>query len=260
MSRYIKPRYKCLIKLRDNIWNNSKPLRFKRQKWKNIRRVLLRRFNYKSRKRRISVFFFKRIRMWNFYRMRLNMWKTFYSIYGKFKKQQFSKLIKNSVGFGISLKIKNILYNEPVLGNKSFDNLLYIMWVFESKLISSIFRMGIFRSIQSTLHYIKQGGILVNSKIIKNPFYSLNENDIISLNPAFAYPIAKSSMLFLLKKKNRKMFKKLPGVHITKSKHLLYCYSNFKYIYVQKPVTSDLDKFTKINWDYIFYLLKLKRK
>jgi hypothetical protein len=32
MSRRITPRFKCLVKLRDNIWNTSKPVYFKKLK------------------------------------------------------------------------------------------------------------------------------------------------------------------------------------------------------------------------------------
>jgi hypothetical protein len=63
-----------------------------------------------------------------------------------------------------------------------------------------------------------------------------------------------------LKKRKRFFFKTFPGVYITKCKHLLYNFNNFKYIYIKKPDVNDLDKNTKINWDYIYYLLKLKRK
>jgi len=47
----LRPKYKFLIKLRQNIWNTSKPLKFKKLKWRKVRRVL---FINSSKKYRFS--------------------------------------------------------------------------------------------------------------------------------------------------------------------------------------------------------------
>ena len=108
MSIFLKPRYKQLIKIRFNIWNTLKFNNFYKKKWKISKRYLIKRKYLNKNK---LIFFFKRLKIRNIYRLRLNIRKIFYSIYGNYKKNQFINIIKSSNKRGLSYKIKNLYFN-----------------------------------------------------------------------------------------------------------------------------------------------------
>jgi ribosomal protein S4 len=251
MSRVLKPRYKSLIKLRYNFWNNSKFLKFNKKKWRKIKHILLK----PVYKKKDNLFFLKHARLRFFYKLRLHTRKIFYSLYGYYKKKQFNKIIRNFSSKGTLMKSKQLYFNNLVAGNQTFDNVLHTMRFFESKLLISLYRSGFFKTVNSATHFIKLGGVSVNGKLIKNPFYSLKINDIVSIDKKNIVV----SNLQIKQRRQKYFFKKMLGIHNYKIKNILYSFKNFKYIFVYKPFFEDLDNRKTIEWDMVQYLVNLKR-
>lgn len=147
-------------------------------------------------------------------------------MYGTYKIKKFTYLIKKFSHKGNLIKARKYLFNKIIVGNLEVDNLLYLMRMFENKLIVSLFRFGIFNTIFSTNHFIRLGGIKINNIVIKNPFYTLRESDIISINRKFFYSILSFKRKYLkiniYRKKNRPYLKRFPGVYQYKIKNVIY--------------------------------------
>jgi ribosomal protein S4 len=200
------------------------------------------------------------------YRLRLNTRKIFCSSFGNYKKKQLTSTIKKSDNRGLSLKIKNLYFNNHTLNSvkNSYDSLLYVMHAFDSKLIVSLFRLGNFKSIFLAFFSIRRGFIEVDGRVIKNPYYVLKNLSIISIKYSFIskYLNKLKLMDFKFYKKRRKysktikvksMFKvgkRVVRVKPIKKKRIFYhslryllllqSAINIKYVYV-KPKFSELD-------------------
>ena len=244
-----RSKYKFLIKLRQNIWNTSKPLKFKKLKWRKVRRVL---FINSSNKRSLSknkYFFLDKFRIKHFFNLMLNTKKLFLNTFGPYKRNQISKIIKKSFKRGITQKSYSLEFNKITTKNLRYDNILYLMQSLESKLLTTFSRLGIFSNLFTYLHYIKCGYVLVNGKIIRNPFFNLKEGDIVSLN------INKIKY----KTDDKINIKNLYKNSNCKSKHLIFLYKNSKIIFVKNPNFNDVEYLGTFHWDVMYYLLKLKR-
>ena len=245
-----RSKYKFLIKLRQNIWNTSKPLKFKKLKWRKVRRVL---FINSSSKRNLSkkkYFFLDKFRIKHFFNLMLNTKKLFLNTFGPYKRNQISKIIKKSFKRGITQKSYSLEFNKITTKNLRYDNILYLMQSLESKLLTTFSRLGIFSNLFVYLHYIKCGYVLVNNKVIRNPLFNLQEGDIVSLN------------IDKIKDKiddKRGSSKSLYKSFKCKSKHLIFLYKNPKIIFVKNPNFNDVEYLGTFHWDLIYYLLKLKR-
>lgn len=252
----LRSKYKFLIRLRENIWNTSKPLKFKKLKWRKVRRVLfINSFNKKINKRKISknYFFLERFKVKHFFNLMLKTKKLFLNTFGPFKRNQISKIIKKSFGKGIIQKSYSLGFNKITTNNLRYDSILYLMRSLESKLLTTFSRLGIFSNLFVYLHYIKCGYVLVNNKIIRNPFFNLKEGDIIS----FDIDRIKDKIQENTTKGYRKYNK---NKKITcKSRHLIFLYKNPKIVFVKNPNFEDVEYLGQFHWDLIYYLLKLKR-
>lgn len=240
-----RPKYKFLIKLRQNVWNTSKPLSFKKLKWKKVRRILF--LNPFKRKNilKTKYFFLDKFRKRLFFSLFLNTKKIFLNTFGPFKKSQISKIIKKSFSKGVSHKSYDLSFNKIGVNNVKYDNILYLMQNLESKLLTTFTRFGIFSNLFVYLHCIKIGLVFVNGRVIKNPFFDLKEGDIISINTD--------------KLKKQVNIKRIYNKNKLKSKHLIFSYKFLKIIFVRNPSFNDVEYLTTFHWDLLLYLLKLKR-
>lgn len=281
MSIFSKPRYKQLIRIRFNIWNNLKFIKFYKKKWKISKKFLIKK---RHRNKNNKLFYYKKLKIRHMYRLRLNTRKIFCSSYGNYKKKQLINTIKKSDNRGLSLKIKNLYFNNHTLNSvkNSYDSLLYVMHAFDSKLIVSLFRLGNFKSIFLVFFAIRHGFIEVDGKVIKNPYYVLKNLSIISIKCSFISKYLNKLKLINFKfyKKRRKynktfkikniikVGKKIVQVKPIKKKRIFYYYLkyllvlqssiNIKYVYI-KPKFSELDGRYLFNWNFLSYLTRLKR-
>lgn len=265
-----RPKYKFLIKLRQNIWNTSKPLKFKRLKWKKIKRVLFIDF-YKERRKffKRKYFFLNNFRRRNFFNLLLNTKKIFVNLFGPLKRNQMSYIIRKSIGKGIVKKVNFLGFNQIGVKNIKYNDTLYLMRSLELTLLATLLRSGIFSNIFIYLHFIKSGCVLINGIVIKNPFFKLNLGDIITLDINLLKKIFNNIDFFdnkelinvkskLLKKRK---FKKQSKINVCKSKHIIKIIGKnfFKLIVVKYPEFSDIEFFGMFDWGIVCYLLKLKR-
>ncbi len=246
----LKPKYKFLIKLRQNVWNTSKPLKFKKLKWRKVRRVLFLNSFKKRKLLKKNIFFLNEFRIKHFFNLMLNTKKLFLNIFGPFKRNQISKIIKKSIGKGNIKKAYHLDFNKITTNNVKYDNILYLMQSLESKLLTVFSRLGIFSNLFVYLHYIKCGYVLVNNKVVRNPFFTLNEGDIVSFN------VIKIKDKIKEKLNTKKFIRKEINY---KSKHLIFLYKSSKIVFVRNPSFNDVEYFGKFHWDLMYYLLKLKR-
>jgi ribosomal protein S4 len=261
-----RSKYKFLIKLRHNIWNSSKPLKFKKLKWRKIRRVLF--FNFfrkrkRSRKKlkkrsKKKYFFLERFEMKHFFNEMLNTKKMFSNTFGPYKRNQISKIIKKSFKVGFVKKSYNIGFNKVTVGNLKYYRVIHLMQSLESKLLTVFSRLEIFSNLFVYLHFIKCGYVLVNGRIIKNPFFNLREGDVVSLKiykKKKIKKINKRGSMVINFRSYRKTYKRLN----CKSKHLVFLYKNPKIIFVKNPDFYDVGYLSVFHWGLLHYLLKLKR-
>jgi ribosomal protein S4 len=270
----LKPKYKFLIKLRQNIWNTSKPLKFKKLKWKKVKRILFIN-SYKERRQfsKKKYFFLKDFRMRYFFNLMLNTKKILFNTFGPLKRKQISKIMKKSIGKGIGKKSYSLGFNRVTANNVQYDDYLYLMRSLESKLLTTLSRSGIFSNIFVYLHFIKCGYVLVNGQIIRNPFFNLKEGDTISLSLDLSSILGKFQDLKFKTRKTKNIlnqqykkylkfnFKKKNKFSNCKSKHLIKIIGDnyFKIIFVKKPDFSDVEYVGMFHWDIFHYILKLKR-
>ena len=91
MSIFSKPRYKQLVRIRFNIWNNLKFIKFYKKKWKISKKFLIKK---RHRNKNNKLFYYKKLKIRHMYRLRLNTRKIFCSSYGNYKKKQLINTIK----------------------------------------------------------------------------------------------------------------------------------------------------------------------
>jgi ribosomal protein S4 len=166
-----KPFYKKLLKLRENIQNQKKIFKFRKQKWNKFiefyKRKLkwYKRFKPQNQKRYVVSKYPNRYTSYkNRYKTTLQAYKTFKLFYGITSK----KVLKDKINF---------------LKNKSLKNSnLEFMELFEKRLDVTLYRAKFSHSIRSAQQLIVHGKVLVNNKIIRSKSFILKTGDLISIN------------------------------------------------------------------------------
>jgi ribosomal protein S4 len=169
-NRY-KPRFKQFLKLRENVQNNFKILKFKNKKWEKFlqfyRRKLKRykKFKPKDQAQYIVTKFPNKTTSYKkrFYTTLLNAAKL-RLFYGNLSKKEFKKKI-------------NLVINKKTKHNK----ITLLLTVFESRLDTILYRSKFSNTFRSAKQDIVHGKILVNNKIVRIPSYEIKQGDIITI-------------------------------------------------------------------------------
>lgn len=227
----IEPFYKQLIKLRENIQNRTKLLKFKRKKWEifiqNYKKKLKWYNKFKptdQEKYLVTTYPSKGTSHKKQFRNSLNKSKVLRLFYGSLSK----KLFKNKIKF---LKKKN--FN---------SNYLMFLKLFEQRLDTVLFRSKFSKSVRNARQLITHGIINVNNKQVKYPAYILKESDLISINPKYCLIIEKNFKYCLrgniqLNIKNNQLWPIPP-------KHLLINYKTLEIIFGNIDISSFSTEFS----------------
>jgi ribosomal protein S4 len=180
----IKPLFKQLIKLRDNVQNRAKLLKFQRKKWENFKDQYLK----KLRK-------YRKFKPKDYTKYKI----TRYANKGTSHKKQFRNTLHSSRKFRLfygSLLKKELKKNIKVLkktpnNRTSHINLLFLK-IFEQRLDTVIFRAKFAKSFRDARQLINHKKIYVNNQIVKSPAYSLKKGDLITIDHTFHNNIIKN--------------------------------------------------------------------
>lgn len=171
-----KPVFKQFIKLRDNIQNRQKLLRFKKKKWKPFLKFYLNKLkNFKKFKALDHSKYFvtkygtRGVGYNKRFRDTLQAGKKLRIFYGHLLKKYFKK------------KIKKILKKKrPNSKNlKKLDQIF--LQLFESRLDTVLYRAKFVSSVRSARQLILHGKVYVNQTQIKSKAYILKSGDLINL-------------------------------------------------------------------------------
>jgi ribosomal protein S4 len=168
-----KPVFKQLIKLRENIQNNTKLLKFKRKKWEAfIEQYLKKLKRYKKFKPHdqtrytIAKYASKGNAHKKQFRNTLNSSRNFRLLYGGLSKKE----LKNNIKHLKKNKIKKL----------SNMNLIFLK-LFETRLDTVLFRAKFSKSCRDARQLITHCKVLVNNKLVKSPAYQLKSGDLVSI-------------------------------------------------------------------------------
>lgn len=171
----VKPLCKTLIKLRENVQNKTKLLKFNKKKWETFlehyRKKLKRykRFKPNDQSRYTITRYSSRGTSYSKrFRNNLNMAQRFKLLYGGLSKKKLKKYLKDF----ITTKIKK----------KSIHTHLLFLKIFESRLDTVIFRAKFSKSLRDARQLITHEKILVNNNLVKSPSYKLLPGDLISIS------------------------------------------------------------------------------
>lgn len=216
-KRY-KPFYKQFLRLRKNIQNRSKLLKFKKQKWIRFQQSLknqlkfYKRFKIKDQfQLSISKFASRGNSFQKMFKNNLYDRKTFSLFYGGLKKKYLKKKILQSI-------------NSKPLANSHRDFRHKTLKFFESRLDTVLYRANFSSSIRSASQFILHGHVLVNRKPVRTKSYILKTNDSIEV----AFSIKARNLV--KKSLARSNFWPIPP------KHLVINYKTLQIIFI--PVDS----------------------
>jgi ribosomal protein S4 len=169
-SRF-KPLYKKFIKLRENVQNRQKVLKFRKQKWSKFIVFYKRKLKWYKKFRPqnqnqylVSKYPNRYTSYTNRYKNTLQAYKTFSLLYGSMKK----RVVKNKINIIKNRKVKDV--------NSKF------LEMFERRLDVVLYRAKFCHSLRSAHQFIVHGKILVNNRPIKSKFYELKTGDLISID------------------------------------------------------------------------------
>jgi ribosomal protein S4 len=169
----IKPFFKQMIKLRENVLLRKKLLKFKRRKWNtyvfHAKRKLQKRYlKYKIKNIQGYSVTSKPNKWTGFkgkYRTILQIYKRFKLFYGLFSKSSVKKIVR---------KIKKKKSNNYLK--------LSLYRVIERRLDAVIYRSKFSYTIKSAKQHILHGNVKVNGNTITNPSFLLRTGDLIQLS------------------------------------------------------------------------------
>ena len=168
----IKPFFKQMIKLRENVLLQKKLLKFKRRKWNiyvfHAKRKLQKRYlKYKIKNIQGYSVTSKPNKWTGFkgkYRTILQIYKRFKLFYGLFYKSSVKKIIRKIKKKRDEKYLKLLLYK-----------------VVERRLDAVIYRSKFSYTIKSAKQHILHGNVKVNGNIVTNPAFPLRTGDLIQL-------------------------------------------------------------------------------
>ena len=171
----VKPLFKNLIKLRENVQGKTKILKFKHKKWRtfieNYSKKLKKRYvKFKPQdqtKYTITRYPNKGTSLKKQYRNSLNSGRKLRLFYGGLLKRNFKKQIK--------------ILNSDKKNSKKNINLVFLK-LFEQRLDTVIFRSKFAKSFRNARQMITHEKINVNGKQVKSPSFILKRGDLVSVD------------------------------------------------------------------------------
>jgi small subunit ribosomal protein S4 len=184
-NRY-RPLYKQFLKVRENVQNRKKLLKFKRLKWKQFikqYRKKLRRYKkfkpFDQTRYLVSKFPNRGTSYKKRFRNSLNASKKFRLLYGGLTRKYLKKQIKYLLKKNITKK------------NLKNWNLLFIKQ-FENRLDNILYKSKFSISLRNARQLIVHGKVFVNNSAIKIPSYTVKQGDLISIDPKYYFLIEKN--------------------------------------------------------------------
>lgn len=178
-KRRLEPLYKQFLKLKENVQNRHKLLKFKKQKWdkliQNYKRKLKRYKKFKPQdqnKYLVSKYPNRNTSYQKRYKNTLHATKRLALYYGGLSR----RFIKNQIE--ITKKRREIKNT-----HQSFLEL------FESRLDTVLYRAKFSPSIRNARQLIVHGKVTVNNKPVRSKFYMLKTGDLISIDLKHAHLI-----------------------------------------------------------------------
>lgn len=222
-----KPFYKQFLRLRLNVQNRAKLLKFKKQKWLQFQRYdksrlkFFKRFKFKDQFR---VFVKKYASRGNSFqknfRNNLQERKVFSLFYGGLKKKYLKTQVNNAIK---STKMKF---------RGSNDMRHNVIQFFESRLDTVLYRAGFCLSIKEARKFILHSHVRVNKKPVTTGSYVLKPNDLID--------IAENVKSRSIVKKNLLRFHYWP----IPPKHLLVNYKTFQILFLYSDTSNLIPTFS----------------
>lgn len=175
-----RPIYKQLIKLKENLQNRDKLLRFKKEKWKKLIQIYKRKLNlYKKIKPKDQT---------QYLVLR-------YPGIGFSYKKQYKHILQETKKFkliygGLLTRVIKLILNKK---HKTI-NFITFLKLFESRLDITLYRAKFGMSIRYIRQLIYHGKVFVNNKSIKIKSYILKPGDIVAVKPKY-YKLLEPSVL-----------------------------------------------------------------
>jgi small subunit ribosomal protein S4 len=227
----VKPFFKQLIKLRENVQEKTKLLKFKHKKWE----ISIERYSNKLKKRYLKFKAKDHTRYTltkypnngtsrkKLYRNSLNSGRNFRLFYGGLLKKDLKKQIKL---FNLDKK------------KKTDVNLIFIKH-FEKRLDTILFRSKFAKSFRNARQIITHKKIKVNGSIVNSPSYILENGDLVSIDLSYQNIIIKNLQYCL-----QGWLKYNARLWPTPPKHLVINYSTMEIFIGDLKLSSLTTEFT----------------
>ena len=180
---HYRPLYKQFLKLRENVQEKKKLLKFKRLKWKKFifhYRKKLRWYKkfkpYDQTQYRVSKFPNKGTSYKKRFRNSLNAAKKFRLFYGNLSKDYVKK------------QIRFLLKKKITKKNSKNWNLLFLER-FETRLDNILYKSKFSLSLRNARQLILHGKVFVNRNSVRIPSYIVKQGDLISIDPKYYFLI-----------------------------------------------------------------------
>lgn len=170
-----KPLFKKIAKIKENVYNSRKILKFKKQKWK----FFILKYSH-------QLLVYKKFKPKDQYQYLVSKYSGKNISYKKKYKstilvvQRFSTLFGNLTKKSLKIRIQNLLQKKRLIKSLSDLHLLFLQ-NFEKRLDFILYRAKFSQSLRSAGQLILQGKVLVNSKPIKKKSYILASGDLIKI-------------------------------------------------------------------------------
>ncbi len=185
--RRIKPLCRIFIRLRENVQNRKKILKFKKEKWEKFvyhfkkKSKFYRKYKFRDQSLYLaSKLTIKPLSYKQRFKNNLLTYKRLAFYYGGMTKRKFKKFIGNS---------------------NSKDNRKVILTNFEKRIDTVLFRAKFCISIRNSRQFISHGNVLVNNMKVKTGSYKLKQGDIITINSK-AYETIESNLVYQFRNSN----------------------------------------------------------
>ena len=176
-SRF-KPLFKQIIKLRGNIQNRNKLLKFKKKKWESAIQFYKKKIRKYRNYQKFKPFDLTKYHVTRYankgtgyekrFRDKLNAKRSFRLFYG-----------------GLSLNIFNNQIKKLSKNKKTVNSQLELLKLFETRLDTILYRAKFSCSLRSAGQLVTHGKVFVNNRKIKSKSYQIKTYDLISLDPKF---------------------------------------------------------------------------
>lgn len=172
-----KPVFKQLLRLRENVQNRPKVLKFKKEKWEPFLKFYRRKLRFFKKfkpldhsKHFVTKYGTRGVSYKKRFRDTLHAGKRLQIFYGNLLKKYFKKKIKLALN-----KKKSGLKNSVKLENVFLE-------IFESRLDTVLYRAKFVPTMRSARQLILHGKIYVNQIQVKTKAYNLKYGDTVSLD------------------------------------------------------------------------------